>query len=94
MRPKAVHGINYGRLYDVPDEILIRAKQMAKNEEIEASRDKTFDEFMEMFEDHIEGLVDPNQRVGGRPDTATKRDEKATIESKKDARSASRDDRS
>ena len=49
---------------------------MAKNEEIEATRDKTFDEFMEMFEDHIEGKVDANLRTQGRPDTATARENK------------------
>ena len=79
LRTKAISGINYGRLYDVPDEIMLRQRQMAKNEEIEATRDKTFDEFMEMFGEHIEGKVDPNTRVGGRPDTATAREKKESI---------------
>ena len=60
----------------MPDEIMLRQRQMAKNEEIEATRDKTFDEFMEMFEDHIEGKVDANLRTQGRPDTATARENK------------------
>lgn len=71
MRPEPIQDLPYGRLYDVPDESAIRLKQVQKNEEAEAKRDKTYDEFMAMFQDHIENKVDPSTRVGGRPETPT-----------------------
>ena len=42
-------GLEYGRFYDVPDETTIRQEQMEKTEAYELSRDRTFEEFMEMF---------------------------------------------
>lgn len=71
LRTQPIHDLTYGRLYDVPDEAAIRMKEVQKNEEAEANRDKTFEEFMAMFQDHIENKVDPSTRVGGRPDTPT-----------------------
>jgi hypothetical protein len=32
-------------------------------------RDKTFEEFMSEFKDHLEGKVDPTERIGERPET-------------------------
>lgn len=69
LRTKPTKGLSYGRLYDVPDEVVLRRREMARNEEIEAKRDKTFDEFMAMFEDHIEGKVDAAPRTVNRPST-------------------------
>lgn len=43
---------------------------MSNTEEQEAARDRTYTEFVEMFKDHIEGKVDPRDRVGNRPETA------------------------
>ena len=47
---------------------------MAVVEEKEAQRDRTFEEFLEMFKDHIEGKCDANERVGNRPGTADARE--------------------
>ena len=69
LRSEPTKGLSYGRLYDVPDEVVLRKREMARNEEIEAKRDKTFEEFMAMFEDHIEGKVDPAPRTANRPPT-------------------------
>ena len=71
LRTEPLDELTYGRLYDVPDEVAIRQKEVQKNEEAEADRDKTFEEFMAMFQDHIENKVDPVTRVGGRPETPT-----------------------
>lgn len=43
---------------------------MAIVEEKEAQRDRTYEEFLDMFRDHIEGKCDANERVGNRPGTA------------------------
>lgn len=62
--------LDFARYHDIPDEVLIRANSIAIVEEKEAARDRTFDEFLEMFKDHIEGKVDSNERTGNRPSTA------------------------
>lgn len=69
LRPEPIHDLPYGRLYDVADEVAIRDCELKKTQEAEAARDKTFEEFMAMFQDHIEGKVDANTRVGNRPAT-------------------------
>ena len=63
-------GLTFGRYYDIPDEFALRQAQIAVVEEKEAQRDRTYEEFLEMFKDHIEGKCDANERTGNRPDTA------------------------
>ena len=43
---------------------------MAKNEKAEAERDRTFEEFKEMYTDHIEGKIPAETRTKDRPVTA------------------------
>ena len=45
-------------------------------EEKEAARDRTYEEFLEMFKDHIEGNRSAEERVGNRPGTAEAREER------------------
>lgn len=40
----------------------------------EAKRDRTYEEFEAMYGDHLAGLIDPQTRVGGRPETANYED--------------------
>lgn len=70
LREMPKKGLKFGRYYDIPDEIELREAQMALVEEKEMKRDRTFEEFLDMFKDHIEGKVDANERVGNRPSTA------------------------
>lgn len=65
-------GLHFGRFYDIPDEHELRSAHISKAEEKEAKRDRTFEEFLDMFKDHIEGKIDPETRIGNRPDTAEK----------------------
>ena len=74
LREKAKKGLSFGRCYDIPDEMELRANHLAAIEEVENTRDRTFEEFLEMFKDHIEGKKDPNDRVANRPDTAEARE--------------------
>jgi len=73
LRGKPKKGLSFGRYYDIPDELELRSEHVAAIEEQEAQRDRTFEEFLEMFKEHIEGKKDPNDRVGNRPDTAEAR---------------------
>ena len=41
-----------------------------KAEQFEATRDRTYEEFEQLYGDHIAGKIDPNLRVAGRPITA------------------------
>jgi hypothetical protein len=41
--------LTYARFYDVPDEVQIQEQETMKIQEAEAQRDKTFEEFLEMF---------------------------------------------
>lgn len=43
---------------------------MKAEAEADAARDRTFEEFKEMYLDHIEGKVNADTRVGNRPDSA------------------------
>ena len=70
LRDKPMKGLKFGRYYDIPDEFALRQAQMAVVEEKEAQRDRTFEEFLDLFKDHIEGKCDANERVGNRPGTA------------------------
>ena len=76
MRDKPMRGLKFGRYFDIPDEMALRQEKMAAVEEKEAQRDRTFEEFLEMFKDHIEGKCDPSARVGDRPGTAEGKEEK------------------
>lgn len=67
-------GLDFARYHDIPDELIIRDKRIAVVEEKELKRDRTYEEFLEMFKDHIEGKVDANERVGNRPSTAEAQD--------------------
>ena len=70
LKDKPMKGLKFGRYYDIPDEFALRQAQIAVVEEKEAQRDRTYDEFLEMFKDHIEGKCDAQERVGNRPGTA------------------------
>ena len=41
---------------------------MEKHEEEEAKRDQTWEEFLAMYQQHIEKKVDPSTRTANRPD--------------------------
>ena len=41
---------------------------MQKNQEEEEKRDMTWEEFLQQYESHIEGKVDPTTRTGNRPE--------------------------
>ena len=47
------------------------AKHLAAKEEAEADakRDRTYEEFKELYLDHIEGNVKPQERLAGRKDS-------------------------
>ena len=69
--------LNYGRTYDIIDEELVRNREMQKEAEEEAKRDQTWEDFLKMYQDHIEGKIDPDTRTANRPETAMAPDEKA-----------------
>jgi hypothetical protein len=53
-----------GRVLDVEDEEEVAQKAKVEKEAIEAGRDMGYDEFKEMFEDHIEGRAENNRAKG------------------------------
>lgn len=58
------------RLKNVIDEVEERMRAQKIEEEKEAKRDMTYDEFISQYLDHIEGRVDADARLGNRPQTA------------------------
>ena len=62
--------ININKTINIPDDVQLRKLAMEAEAEKEAKRDRTFDEFFEMYGEHLAGKVDPQTRVGGRPETA------------------------
>ena len=74
LRDKPIKGVKFARYDDIPDEFAIRSVEVEKIEKKESARDRTYEEFLSMFADHIEGKVDPNERVGNRPDSAERKD--------------------
>lgn len=62
--------MNNNRTKNVADEVLARNLEMEAAQEEEAKRDRTFEEFMEEYEKHIKGEVDPTTRTANRPVTA------------------------
>lgn len=70
LRDRPKKGMQFARYHDIYDEIELRQAQMVIVEEKELNRDRTFEEFLDMFQDHIEGKMDANERVGNRPTTA------------------------
>ena len=62
--------LNCNRTMNVADEVLARNDEMAKNDKAEAERDRTFDEFKELYEAHIEGKIPAETRTKDRPVTA------------------------
>mmetsp|Transcript_1986 Transcript_1986/g.3492 ORF Transcript_1986/g.3492 Transcript_1986/m.3492 type:complete len:288 (+) Transcript_1986:10-873(+) len=66
--------LNINKTMNSPDDQLERHQQMKKQQEIEANRDKTFDEFEKTYLDHIKGKVDPSTRTGNRPESANMED--------------------
>lgn len=64
---------------------------MEKEQEEEAKRDMTWEEFLQQYQDHIEGKVDPDTRTANRPETAMAPDEKAqTIGQSEDVQQSNR----
>jgi len=61
--------LNMNKTMSVPDERLIKHLELKAEAEADAARDRTFEEFKEMYLDHIEGNVDPNIRLMNRPGT-------------------------
>jgi hypothetical protein len=77
--------LTYARFYDVPDEVQIQEQETMKIQEAEAQRDKTFEEFLEMFQDHIEGKMDAHARTAHRPGTGdAQNEEKKRVQSRGD----------
>ena len=66
--------LHANRTLDVADEILARNLEMEKNFAHENTRDRTCQEFIAQYEDHINGEVDPALRTAGRPTTAVDED--------------------
>ena len=62
--------INVNKTINIPDEMLQRQQELKMTANEEAKRDRTYEEFEAMYGDHLAGLIDPQSRVGGRPDTA------------------------
>ena len=62
--------LNLNKTLTIPDDELKRQQEMEAAAIVEAKRDRTFEEFEEMYGDHILGKIDPELRVGGRPVTA------------------------
>lgn len=58
------------RFKNVVDEIEERLKLQKIEDEKEAKRDMTYEEFLGKYIDHIEGKVDADARLGNRPLTA------------------------
>ena len=61
--------ININKTMNIPDEMLLRQMELKEAALVEAKRDTTFEEFEKMYAEHIEGKIDPNLRVGNRPET-------------------------
>lgn len=62
--------MNNNRTMNVPDEVLARNLEMEATAAEEAKRDRTYEEFLDEYEKHIKGEVDPNTRTANRPVTA------------------------
>ena len=62
-----VLGLHMNKTMSVPDERLIKHLELKAEAEADAARDRTFEEFKDMYLDHIEGNVDPNLRLMNRP---------------------------
>lgn len=62
--------INCHKTLNIPDEMLSRQIELQNYAVEEAKRDRTYEEFEQMYGDHLNGLVDPATRVAGRPETA------------------------
>jgi len=58
------------RYKNVVDEVEEKLKLQKIEEEKEAKRDMTFNEFLDKYLDHIEGKIDADARLGNRPMTA------------------------
>mmetsp|Transcript_15670 Transcript_15670/g.24025 ORF Transcript_15670/g.24025 Transcript_15670/m.24025 type:complete len:141 (-) Transcript_15670:1199-1621(-) len=65
-----VKKIHINKTMNVIDELLQRQEELAEVAEVEASRDKTYDEFLETYIEHINGKIDPSTRTANRPETA------------------------
>ena len=62
--------LHINKTLTVPDDVLQRRLELGEAAEKEAKRDRTYEEFAELYGDHLEGKVDPDLRVGNRPATA------------------------
>ena len=62
--------LNINKTLTIADERLQRHLTMKAEAEADAARDRTFEEFKEMYMDHIEGKVSAEARVKDRPDSA------------------------
>lgn len=58
------------KTYSVTDEKLDRHLELKKESEDDAARDRTYEEFKEMYYEHIIGNIAPELRTKNRPDTA------------------------
>lgn len=62
--------IHNHRMLNVPDEMAAIEKECKQQAYENVRKDKTFDQFMTTYKLHIEGKIDPHNRVGDRPETA------------------------
>jgi hypothetical protein len=62
--------LNMNKTLTITDERLQRHLELKKEAEADSARDRTFEEFKEMYLDHVEGKVDASLRVANRPDSA------------------------
>ena len=58
------------RTLNIIDEIEERIKQQTQIDQVESQRDKTYEEFLGTYLDHIEGRVEHDERHAHRPVTA------------------------
>jgi hypothetical protein len=72
------------RTFNVPDLALEKKEADDIFQEHEEKRDQTWDEFLTMFTEHIEGKVDPNTRTAGRKDRDLMAPGTNTIEEEED----------
>lgn len=89
-RDEPSNDLTYGRFYDIPDEEALNKRKVEKEKVEEEARDKTFDEFMAMFENHLNGTAKPEDRTKNRPNTANDEEGK---DAKTDKKKAEDDDK-
>ena len=63
----------------VPDEMFIRSVELREAAYEDAKKDATFDNFKDLYHEHIHGKIDPSLRIGDRPETVPWNDGMSTV---------------